>query len=263
MIIASLPPGKRDLEAPQGEAAAIFDWDGTIAECHPLYQSAKELFGHFMERCGFDRQQAMHYFREAEIRETEGNAFDRHHLSRPMIDAYQELCREHGRQPKDSDIDICKALGQGPFFQEPVVFENAVEVLNELRKRFRLFVVTIGDTDVQGYKVKKSGLKPLFDKVIISSRRDKDARVAKLMQENNLDPRHCVFVGNSPRSDGITLKVTNFIHQTLEGGLVFEMADLPQNTGFQSYTTADWLETYKVFQELIRRRDLALGRPAA
>jgi len=79
-------------------------------------------------------------------------------------------------------------------------------VLRQLRKRYRLGVVTNGIDRVQRSRLAASGLAPLFDTVVTSQScgyAKPDPRILHVaLDEIGIAPRHALYVGDDPATDG-------------------------------------------------------------
>lgn len=253
-------PG-RNFCAPNGKIAALFvDIDGTVVECEPYFEEAKQRFGYYMERCGFDRELALKTVRAIELGFIERHGFAREALARAMVKTYRQLCRGKGVSPSKHDLGICADIGGSPFFREPVVFANATAVLARAHHNFRIIAVTIGNREAQKYKIRQAGLATVFDDIIVTHFDDKAELVRAAIEDMDIDPVHSAFIGNSLRSDGACLAVTNFVYLPIEGGWAFDKkaTALPQGTGFDAFTVKDWREAEeKGINRLLRRRQTA------
>jgi FMN phosphatase YigB (HAD superfamily) len=255
----------RNFCAPNEKNAALFvDVDGTILVCQPYFDEAAESFGYFMALRGFDKEQAKARLAQVDHEKTEREGFERDRFGKSLIDAYRSLVKEKRRrftvdQQKQDEI-ILRQIGMGPFFREPQLFANAAAVLGRAHHNFLIFAVSIGNREAQKYKVRQAGLDPVFDELIITARDDKAEIVAGVIRDWNIDPALSAFIGNSKRSDGANLAVTNFVYLPLEAGWAFDQTrELPQSD-FEMFSVKDWREAEeKAINRLVRRRKAAKG----
>jgi FMN phosphatase YigB (HAD superfamily) len=256
-------PG-RNLCTPSGKIAALFiDLDGTVVECEPYFESARERFGFLMQLCGFDKKHAIATLKAVDLANSQTLGFDREKFPMSLVEAYSKLCKENGRRRRREVIEMCEDIGNSPYFRDPKVFRHAAAVLNRARHNFYLVVVTMGNREVQKHKIRQGGLDSIFDELIITPTGNKAERVRELIEDLDIDPRYSAFIGNSCRSDGPTLTQTNFIHMPLEGW-EYDEAELPTGTGFESFTVTDWRDAEeRALARLLRRRDNTLLDPAS
>jgi putative hydrolase of the HAD superfamily len=82
---------------------------------------------------------------------------------------------------------------------------GAVEVLTELRPRFRLGLLTNGDPNLQRLKLETSGLGSFFDEVVVSGEegigKPNPGVFHRLLDRMNLPASHAAMVGNSLTRD--------------------------------------------------------------
>ncbi|MBY0359879.1 MAG: HAD family hydrolase [Candidatus Obscuribacterales bacterium] len=255
----------RNFCAPDGKTAALFvDVDGTILVCQRYFDEANATFARYMKLRGFEPKEALEMLREVEHTNTEKVGFERDRYGRSLIEVYDKLRAKKKRRFKAEDVrfdhQICENIGRAPFFREPELFPNAAPVLGRAHHNFLIFAVTIGNREAQKYKVRQAGLNQIFDELIITSRDDKAALVAQVIKDLNIDPKLSAFIGNSLRSDGACLAVTNFVYLPLEPGAFDRAVGLPQNTGFEVFETVDWRQAEeRAINSLKRRRRTLIG----
>lgn len=251
-------PG-RNFCAPEGKMAALLvDLDGTVVECQKHFDNAKTRFSLFMTRCGFDGEAVRKHAQEIELKHLEKHGFEREALAISFEKAYRSACRLKKVKPAWDIVETCHDIGDSPFFREPELFPDALPVLNRAHHNFFIIAVTIGDRDVQSYKIKRAGMRTIFDHTIITKRDNKSEMVAAVIEDLNIHPQYSLFIGNSERSDGQCLKNTNFLHIPLEGWQ-FDAAQLPENTGFRVYKANSWREAEELgLNRVFLQRQLAL-----
>lgn len=251
----------RNFCAPNQKNAALFvDIDGTTLRCQPYFDEAGETFRYFMALRGFDGPDALKRLHEVDHAKTEQEGFERDRFGRSLIDCYRALVKEKRRRftadQRRLDEAILRNIGTGPFFREPELFPNAAAVLGRAHHNFLMFAVSIGNREAQKFKVRQAGLDPVFDEVIVTPFDDKPDLIRHLIRDWNIDPALSAHVGNSRRSDGACLEVTNFVYLPLESGWSFDQTrELPVNSTFEMFTAKDWREAEeKGLNRLVRRR---------
>jgi len=254
----------RNYCAPGGKIAALLvDLDGTLVKCQKHFDSAKKRFALLMSRLGFDGEKVREYAQKIELRHLEEHGFERHALACSFVKAYRKACREKSVKAEWDIVEDCRDIGDSPFFQMPELFPDAAQVLNRAQHNFFIIAVTIGDRDAQSYKVKKAGLRTIFDQIIITERDNKSEMVAAAIEDLQIDPRYSLFIGNSLRSDGQCLNNTNFLHMPLEGWS-FDKGELPKRTGFKAFLARNWREAEeKGINRVLVQRQVALEEEEA
>lgn len=250
----------RNFCAPNEQNAALFvDVDGTILVCQPYFDEAAESFGYFMQLRGFDAKEAIERLREVDHEKTELEGFERDRYGKSIIETYRHMVKTKRRRFTDAqkvqDERILRQIGTGPFFREPQLFANAAAVLGRAHHNFLIFAVSIGNREAQKYKVRQAGLDPVFDELIITARDDKAEIVSGVIRDWNIDPKLSAFIGNSRRSDGANLAVTNFVYLPLEAGWAFDNSRPLPASEFEMFEVKDWREAEeKAINRLVRRR---------
>jgi len=247
--------------APNGKnAALIVDLDGTTMECQPDFDKAIARFGYLMALIGFVKKHAIATLREIDLRNAKAEGFERDRFPRSIVQAYSTLCKEKGMRRRKEIIELCQDIGSSPFFREPKLFPNAAAVLGRAHHNFLIIAVTIGNREAQKHKIRQGGLDPVFDRIIVTPTDNKVDRVREAMEDLNIDPKFSAFIGNSRRSDGACLAVTNFIFLPLEKGWAFDDAPLPQGSPYQLFNATDWRDAEEGgIERLIRQRETALA----
>jgi FMN phosphatase YigB (HAD superfamily) len=260
--------GERNLCTPGGKIAALMiDMDGTLVVCQDNFDEAFAEFETFMSFIGVPKQLARETLAKVYNGSMPNRGFERERFPEALIEAYELLAGNHTLTVPPEDIEnvrsILKGIGSAPYFRKPKLFPHALEVLNRAHDRFMLIAVTVGDYEVQEYKIRQAGLDKLFDYRIITLQEAKDELVEEAMADLNIDPRYSAFIGNSIRSDGICLKKTNLVYLPLESSLPKATDKFPEGTGFTQFNVNNWREAeQRGINRLLRQRDQALRAAA-
>jgi FMN phosphatase YigB (HAD superfamily) len=250
-------PG-RNLCAPGGKLSALFiDLDGTVMVCEPYFQQARARFGYLMQMHGYDNAEAIELLRSINISRMKRHGVERDQLALAMEETYKTLCRKGRKKskPVTEVLGMCRDIGNSPFFREPILFPNAISVLNRARHNFLLIGVTMGNREAQKYKISQGGL--VLDHFIITPFDNKSDRVAELIKDLNIDPVHSAFIGNSVRSDGQCISETNVVLVPFEKG-VFDQDEVPQSSEYEVFNLRDWRDVEeRAIMRLVRRRERA------
>jgi beta-phosphoglucomutase-like phosphatase (HAD superfamily) len=256
--------GERNLCTPNGKIAALMiDMDGTTVVCQPYFDEAAEEFATFMSFIGVTKDVARETLRKVYGGSMPHRGFERERFPEALMETYELLAGNHAVSVPPEDIEnvrsILKGIGSAPYFRKPKLFPHCMEVLNRAHDRFMLIAVTVGDHEVQEYKIRQAGLDKMFDYRIITLQEAKDELVEEAMHDLNIDPHYSAFIGNSVRSDGICLKKTNLIYLPLEASLPKATDKFPENTGFTQFNVNNWREAeQRAINRLIRQRDQAI-----
>lgn len=259
---------QRQLRVPGGKLAALFlDIDGTIMVCQPYFDEAFEEFATLMKFLGVPKDEARDTLRKVYNGSMPHRGFERERFPEALIECFELLSSMHNLAIDAEDVEhvrsILKGVGSASVFRRPKVFADVHQVLSRAHDQFLLIAVTVGDYEVQQFKIRQGGLDKLFDGRIITLQEGKDELVREAIEDYNIDPRYSAFIGNSVRSDGVCLKETNFVYLPLESSLAKSGDALPQDTGFETFHASNWREVeQRAINRLIRRRELGLREEA-
>lgn len=247
-----------------GKIAALFvDIDGTTVVCQPYFDETADNFAYFMRLRGFDPSEARALLKDIDHAKTELEGFERDRYGRSLIECYNTMVKSKRRRftaaARQEDERILRSIGMAPYFRQPEVFPNAAPVLGRAHHSFLILAVSIGNREAQKFKVRQAGLDPVFDYLVITPRDNKVDIVRETIEDLNIDAHASAFIGNSLRSDGACLAVTNFIYLPNEAGWSFDHSKpVPQDTGFQMFSVKDWREAEeRGINRLMRRRKSA------
>ncbi|MBN3520435.1 YjjG family noncanonical pyrimidine nucleotidase [Algoriphagus lutimaris] len=88
---------------------------------------------------------------------------------------------------------------------KPHLFPYSKEILNYLKKKYPLHVITNGFNESQAKKLKASGLDQYFDLIVTSEttgHKKPDPRIFfHAMETLGTDPEQCIMIGDNPNSD--------------------------------------------------------------
>ena len=85
------------------------------------------------------------------------------------------------------------------------LFPGTIKVLKKLKQRYNLHIITNGFREVQGFKMRNSGLSPYFDSVTDSEsvgvKKPNPLIFKKAIADANCDPSCAVMIGDSHEAD--------------------------------------------------------------
>jgi len=104
----------------------------------------------------------------------------------------------------ESDIDLKRYMGY-ELGKKAVLVNNAVTVLKELKKKYKLGLVTNGESAGQYLKIKQTKIAQYFDGVIVSGDygyNKPDPRLFEIAADNlGVSCKECIFVGDLFQTD--------------------------------------------------------------
>lgn len=95
---------------------------------------------------------------------------------------------------------------------EITTFDNVLDVLTLLEKHYRLAILTDGHVHIQEQKINTLGIKDFFEYVLVTDslgveyRKPSEVGYKKLLEDMNIKPQECIYVGNDPRKDFLACK---------------------------------------------------------
>lgn len=101
-------------------------------------------------------------------------------------------------------LSIGEKIIYGELPEDLVVFplEHAVQVLDSLKERHQLALVSIGKPSRQLFKMKNAGLdSTIFSKIVISEKEDKKPSYQKVLEELNMTSDKTIVCGDRVRRD--------------------------------------------------------------
>ena len=99
-----------------------------------------------------------------------------------------------------AEIDTILRAGRAVIDLPATPLDGVVDTLSALRGRYRLILYTKGDLQEQTAKIRRSGLAPFFEEVLIVAHKD-ESSYRRLCDANGCTPEEFLMVGNSFRSD--------------------------------------------------------------
>ena len=182
-----------------------FDLDDTLIYTkHKFNQAMVDCLQEFNNFFGVDNphpKNVLDYLLNLETINVETLGFDKGRFPDSMIQTYKyftdRLGYEYTEQMEQRIISISNKVNEPPFLVQP----SAIEVLKTIRPEVdEMFIYTMGSSSVQNEKAKalSQEVLELFNDVIVVSK--KDTQTFKSILDKR-DPKNCIMVGNSARSD--------------------------------------------------------------
>ncbi|WP_066948303.1 HAD family hydrolase [Streptomyces lushanensis] len=175
----------------------LVDGDDTLWENNIYFERAIEEFLDLIIHDSFTRTELRSVLDEIETANCELYGYGAVSFVRSLHDCYR---RVHGREASEEHGRVLTALGDRILRQAPVIIPGVQETLTYLRPRHRLILLTKGDFDEQSAKVEASGLRGLFEDVVIVSEKTTETYTT-VVEEAKADAERTWMIGNSPKSD--------------------------------------------------------------
>lgn len=182
------------------QRALLIDADDTLWENNIFYLQCSERYHRLMESYGFAPEHV-----QAVLDHCEQELIPRLGYGPRCYTAALGLCAERlmGELGLEASPELlaqaadCAALVNDPPM---ILLPGVSETLEALRPTSFLVLVTKGPQDVQGAKLARSSLAPLFDAVYIVSEKGPET-YHRVVEELALERERTWMIGNSPRSD--------------------------------------------------------------
>jgi len=182
------------------DQTVIFDRDDTLWETQTLYDKAKSAFARELEREGYSPKEALVLLTEIDLENVRKMGFSRHRFPKSLVATYDTMSKAAGNKPNARIRRKIAAFGRSVFEQPPRLIAGAKSLLNELRGKARLVLMTAGDTVIQRRRIKTSGLKQYFDVIDIPKLKT-PTEFRRLVKQLKVRPADTWMVGNSMKSD--------------------------------------------------------------
>ncbi|MFZ1704626.1 MAG: HAD family hydrolase [Saprospiraceae bacterium] len=175
-----------------------FDADDTLWINEPFFRDSEEKFCDMLEPyC--PRHDILKHLLTIEIRNMEIYGYGIKAFVLSMIETAIEIS---GSTIPNKMIKKIMDMGKEQMTMPVELLPGVEETLKELKKDYRLVVVTKGDLLDQERKLKKSHLLPIFHHIeIVSEKRDEE--YLKIIRHLDIKPHEFMMVGNSLKSDVI------------------------------------------------------------
>lgn len=179
---------------------AFVDWDDTIAENIRYFNQVEEANSQLIARVtGADRSVVHRRGQEIDLATARRLGLVKESLSIAWVDCYREFCAGAGLTPDPDTEDAVRAACRMPYEVHQDLLPGAVDALTWLNAQgFEVTIWTAGDQEVQGRKIRQSGLEHLVHRAEIVLDKTPE-RLQRALGDR--DPSRCFVVGNSVHSD--------------------------------------------------------------
>ena len=173
-----------------------FDADDTLWSNEPYFREAEEKFCDIME--SYMPRHSAH--RELYATEIENLEIYGYGIKAFMLSMVETVIKIGGNTLPMDIISKIVSIGRSQLNQPVILLEGVEEVLQILKNKYKLVVVTKGDLLDQERKLDKSGLAGVFHHIeIVSEKRNSDYQ--KLLKHLDILPQEFLMIGNSLKSD--------------------------------------------------------------
>ncbi|UWX53947.1 HAD hydrolase-like protein [Maribacter litopenaei] len=177
-----------------------FDADDTLWVNETYFRDAEEAFADLLEKYETKNKIDQELFK-MEIKNLELYGYGIKGFMLSMIEAALELSNNQVSQSTLSEI---LNLGKNMISHPVEILEGVVEVLERLKGKYRLIVLTKGDLLDQERKLERSNLSEYFHHVeVLSDKKEKNYQ--DLLDHLEINVKNFLMIGNSLKSDVLPL----------------------------------------------------------
>ncbi|TLP81705.1 HAD family hydrolase [Maribacter sp. ACAM166] len=177
-----------------------FDADDTLWVNETYFREAEDKFAALLDKYETKNKIDQELFK-TEIRNLDLYGYGIKGFILSMIECALELSNN---QVSQKTLVACLNLGKEMILQPVELLNGVVEVLKELKDRYRLIVLTKGDLLDQERKIERSGLSEYFHHVeVLSDKKEKN--YSDLLEHLQVSPSEFLMIGNSLKSDVLPL----------------------------------------------------------
>ncbi|KSA12010.1 HAD family hydrolase [Maribacter dokdonensis] len=212
-----------------------FDADDTLWVNETYFRDTEDKFGDLLEKYETKNKIDQELFR-TEIKNLDLYGYGIKGFVLSMIECALELSNN---QVAPKTVRALLDLGKEMITQPVELLEGVEEVLQSLKDKYRLIVLTKGDLLDQERKLERSGLSEYFHHVeVLSDKKEKN--YSDLLEHLQIEPDEFLMIGNSLKSDVLPLvnigarAVHIPFHTTWQHEEVTEVVD---NNGYMTMST--------------------------
>lgn len=212
-----------------------FDADDTLWVNETYFRDTEDKFADLLEKYETKNKIDQELFR-TEIKNLDLYGYGIKGFVLSMIECALELSNN---QVSSKTVSALLDLGKEMITQPVELLDGVEEVLERLKNKYRLIVLTKGDLLDQERKLERSGLSEYFHHVeVLSDKKEKN--YSDLLEHLEIDPSEFLMIGNSLKSDVLPLvnigarAVHIPFHTTWQHE---EVTDVVENNGYMTMST--------------------------
>lgn len=179
--------------------AVFLDMDNTLIETQQIYIDAENRFADFMLSCGVhDKSEDV----VERLRARQIEIFDHYGYGKELLpQAYEDVLKEYVPDADAGEIAHARDMAYNVYRTEAKIKTGAQDALRALADAgLDLYLITVGDLDVQKNRVAALPFKHMFRDVFVVE--DKNPQVyAEALAKAGLKGEETVMIGDSLKSD--------------------------------------------------------------
>jgi putative hydrolase of the HAD superfamily len=182
-----------------GRPLVVFDGDDTLWRTQELYDTIKVRFVDLIADKGLQASTALSLLHDIDSSAVSAQGFTVARFVDSMIRTYHSLAASSGRRAEAQTEQAIRDLAS-PLLGDYELFPDAIAVLKLLAPHYKLVLATKGQRDLQLQKIRRLGLRELFDELYIIDRKT-ETEYGRILRLHQTPASRAWAVGNSVRSD--------------------------------------------------------------
>jgi len=174
-----------------------FDADDTLWENETKFRNAELIFIDILKKYDVDSQHALKELLRTEVKNIPFYGYGTKAFILSLLESSMSAtCNKITTTDLYELISMARKMLSTPA----VLFDNVELVLYELSKKYRLGLITKGESGEQSKKIKDSNLSKYFGSIEIVQEKNIETYL-ELLDKFNIEPKKFLMIGNSMKSD--------------------------------------------------------------
>jgi len=188
----------------------VFDLDDTLIKTTQHYINTERYFADLFNGFGIPRDEILELIKLADLKLLEEFKYGYQWYQQGLEDVYEQLRAKYAIKIEGINDLLKNKIAVEFKLAIPELWDNSKDILEYFKQlNCRLFIMTLGDYDVQMAKIVKADLEKYFDHIFTVGRKD-DADFQNLIKKTGVIPENTYFVGNSIVNDIIPASKAGF-----------------------------------------------------
>jgi putative hydrolase of the HAD superfamily len=184
------------------EQILIFDADDTLWENNVIFERVVDDFVDWLAHPSLEPTDIRRILAEIEEANVAAHGYGSKVFLRSLGDCFTRLMERPLTPDDEEQMGKFRSAFTGGRVE---LISEVVDVLDELRERHELYLMTKGVPDEQQHKIDASGLAEHFTAIDIVPTKEPNT-YRELVERRGLDPDRTWMIGNSPKSDIIAAR---------------------------------------------------------
>lgn len=217
--------------------AIIFDFDGTLTK---RLENVYLLYNDFFKKYFFDLDEIEYEAVIQDLMYYECNG------TIVLRDRMIQFRKKYSKYINDEVVETFVDYYRNNMYKYCNLKPETLDVLNKLKGKYKLGILSNGDSKTQHDKVDKFGLEKYFDKVLISGDVDiekPDTRIYRIMVDAlGVQANECLFIGDTYSTDILGAIKSNMIP-------IWMKMDREKPTSYKGYMINNLEEVFEILKK--------------